>query len=160
MLSSTQLIAKYGNPVSDTATFEANWMIMWNMPDDIHVLIPHLPKVIYLNKDIVVKTEAVLRALIAAGVHTEIKTYDGCFVIRDQRGSTSISSHAFGISFDLNAAWNPFKIRTTETDAQWAVVRSQIVKWSPQFLQVWRDAGWFCGADWNHRIDGMHMECF
>lgn len=160
MLNTAQLIAKYGNPVTDTAAFEAKWMIQWTVPGDIHAFIPHIPKIIYLNRDIALKTEVVFRALIAANVHTEIKTWDGCFVVRNQRGSTSISSHAFGISFDMNASWNPFKIRKKETDAQWAIVRSQIVKWSPKFLQVWRDAGWFCGADWNTRIDGMHLECF
>ena len=160
MLTTAQLIAKYGNPVTDTAAFEAKWMTVWVMPDEIHTQIPHLPKAIYLNRDIIVKTEAVLRALIATGVHTEIKTWDGCFVVRKQRGSTSISSHAFGISFDENAAWNPFRIRKKETDDQWELIRSQIVQWSPTFLQVWRDAGWFCGADWIQRIDGMHFQGF
>lgn len=158
MISIEQFIAKYGNPEVDAKTFEDKWMEEWTMPDDLHVLIPVLPKVIYLNKDIAQPTEITLRALVAANVHKEIKTYEGCWVIRNQRGSTKPSTHGLGIAYDLNSPWNPFKIRGNETDAQWAQVRKDIVKWSPAFLQIWRDTGWSCGADWNHRIDGMHFQ--
>lgn len=158
MLNTAQLETKYGNPVVNTKTFEVTWMIMWNMPADLVPYFPHLPSRIYLNKDIAVPFETILRALVANGTYTEIKLWDGCWVLRNQRGSTVISTHAFGISCDLNAPWNPFEIRTTQTDAEWEVIRSQIVKWSPQFLQTWRDNHWICGADWMHRIDGMHFE--
>ena len=158
MLNTTQLEKKYGNPEVNLSSFELAWMFMWDMPADLIPYFPHLPSRIYMNKDTAAPFEVVLRGLVANGCYTEIKTFDGWFNVRNQRASTSISIHAFGLGPDLNAAWNPFRIRGRETDAEWEVIRTQIVKWSPKFLQTWRDAGWICGADWFHRIDGMHFE--
>lgn len=158
MLNSTQLIKKYGNPEVNAKSFEIAWLIMWDMPKDLIPYFPHVPSRIYLNKDIAIPFENVLIALVANATYTEIKTFNGEWVIRNQRGSTSVSTHAFGLSFDFNSAWNPFRIRAKETDAEWEAVREKIVQWSPRFLQTWRDNHWICGADWNHRIDGMHFE--
>ncbi|MBO9617342.1 MAG: M15 family metallopeptidase [Dyadobacter sp.] len=144
MKTQAQLIAKFGNPEINRLPFENKWMKVWIVPADIRKAIPAMPQKIYLNKLIEAPLDKTLRRLIALGLHEEIKTWDGCFNIRKKRGSGGISAHAFGIAVDLNAATNPFRGSVT---------------WSAQFLKVWRDIGWICGADWSAASrDGMHFQ--
>lgn len=144
MKTTQDLLARYGNPVNNQKLFETKWMITWVVPDDIHIIIPHLPAHIYLNRDIAVSFEKILRKLIAANVHTEIRTWDGCFNVRSQVGSTTISRHSWGIALDMNAAWNKLYGK---------------VSWSDTFLNICRnEPGWILGADFYSRKDGMHFE--
>ncbi len=144
MKTQSQLIKQFGNPEINRLPFENKWMKVWIVPADIREEIPCMPAKIYLNRLIEVPLNMALRKLIALGLHTEIKTWDGCFNIRQKRGSSGISAHAFGIAVDINAATNPFKGKVT---------------WSAAFLQVWRDLGWICGADWSPASkDGMHFQ--
>jgi hypothetical protein len=140
----TQLIKKFGNPVQNNRLFEAKWMEIWTVPAALEKAIPCLPTKIYINKLVRPHLEKTLQDLIAAKLHTEIVTYDGCFNIRTKRGSSGISSHAFGIAVDFNAQTNPFRGKVT---------------WSERFLTVWRNNGWICGADWSDASkDGMHFQ--
>lgn len=143
MKTAAELLARYGNPINNPKTFAAKWITMWKIPDDIHTAIPHLPFHFEINKDIQKPLEDTLRKLISLRLHVEIKTYDGCWVIRNQRGSASISRHAWGIALDLNQADNPLYGKTS---------------WSQTFLNVWRNNGWVCGADFHSRKDAMHFE--
>lgn len=139
-----QLIERYGNPIIHTHEFESKWMIMYVLSDNIHKAIPVFPAHIYMNKDIVEPFENTCNYLIEKGLHREIKTWDGCFNVRAQRGTTTaISRHSFGIALDINASWNALY---------------GTVNWSEEFLNVWRNTGWICGADFHSRIDGMHFE--
>lgn len=155
-MTTQQLIAKFGNPTTDQLRFERTWMVLWVVPSDIRSAIPALPARIYLNKQIQPHLERTLRALIAKGLHKQIQTYDGCFVVRKQRGSNAISRHSFGIAIDLNAAWNPLVRNVTAATRK--KLRAEKVTWSEEFLQVWRDNGWNCGADWVNSLDGMHFQ--
>lgn len=141
--TTAQLIARYGNPFTDQQKFESDWMVVYVLPLDIHTRIPVLPPHIYVNRDIIQRFEATLYALIAANLYQEIRTWDGCFNVRRQRGSTTISRHAFGIALDINSAWNKL---------------NGAISWSEDFLNVWRNTGWICGADFHTRIDAMHFE--
>lgn len=155
-MTQSQLISKYGNPVTDQLAFERANMISWDIPADINAAIPPLPNRIYINKVILAPMEAALRACIAEGVHTEIRTWNGCFVVRKQRKSNSISLHSFGAAVDMNAAWNPLVTGITPQTRD--ALRKKNVSWSEKFLDCWRHVGWSCGADWNTRLDGMHFE--
>lgn len=142
--TTSELIARYGNPVTDTATFEAAWMKVYILQDNVHTAIPVLPNHIYVNKDIVARLEITLNTLIEKGLHREIKTWDGCFNVRSQRNAPeTISRHAFGIAIDLNSTWNPL---------------NGAISWTEDFLNVWRNTGWICGADFHTRVDAMHFE--
>ncbi|SDE82231.1 D-alanyl-D-alanine carboxypeptidase [Dyadobacter soli] len=144
MKTQAQLIAKFGDPYNERLRFENKWMKVWIVPVDIREAIPAMPAKIYLNKLMEAPLDKALRRLISLGLHVEIKTWDGCFNIRKKRGSSGISAHAWGIAVDMNAATNPFKGKVT---------------WSAKFLQVWRDIGWICGADWSAASkDGMHFQ--
>ena len=131
-------------------------MVLYDIPDHLNKAIPVLPNRIYINKICVEPFTKVLTELVAKGLHTEIKTYDGCFNIRKSRGTNVISMHSFGIALDFNAAWNPL-VRGV-TAATRPQLRKRVVKWSENFLQVWRDNGFECGADWVSVLDGMHFE--
>ena len=141
--TTSELLARYGNPLTSQLKFERTWMMTYVLLPGVHSAIPCLPLHIYMNKDIVMRFENTLNSLIEARLHTEIKTWDGCFNPRKQRGSSTISRHAFGVAIDINAAWNKLNGE---------------VNWSEDFLNVWRNAGWICGADFHSRKDGMHFE--
>lgn len=143
MKTQAQLIKLYGNPATNQPEFERNWMVIWDIPDDINAIIKPLPNRMYCHKALVVPLEKTFRALIAKGLHKEIRTYDGCFNVRKKRGLSTLSVHAFGLAVDLNAAWNPLGGKVT---------------WSKEFVDVWRAQGWTCGADWTTRKDGMHFQ--
>jgi hypothetical protein len=155
-MTTQQLIAKLGNPVTNQLAFEHQHMILWDVPALINIEILPIPNRIYVNKRIVAPLESTFRRLIAEGVHQEIKTWDGCFVVRKQRGSTAISRHSFGLAVDMNAAWNPL-VRGVTPDTRTALRKAK-VQWSEKFLDCWRGEGWDCGADWNTVLDGMHFQ--
>lgn len=156
MSKTNRCVKLFGNPTIDRLTFERKHMVLYDIPQDINDAIKALPNKIYLNKVIQEPLTKVFRELIDKGLHDEIKTYDGCFNIRKQRGSSAISMHSFGIAIDLNAAWNPL-IRRIDA-SQRSAVRAKAVQWSDAFLQVWRDNNFECGADWMSVLDGMHFE--
>ena len=144
MKTQKQLIAKFGDPSKDNITFERAWMQVYKVPADIRKAIPVLPGKIYLNRLIADRLDVTFRDLIFTELHTEIKTWDGCFNIRKKKGLSTLSLHAFGLAVDLNAAWNGL---------------GKKVAWSDEFIHIWRVNGWTCGADWKgSRIDGMHFQ--
>jgi hypothetical protein len=115
-----------------------------------------IPKRIYCNKMMVSPLLRVLQELNEESLLDEIKTWDGLYNLRYMRGSKSVlSRHSWGLAVDLNATWNPLVKVTPQNRAQ---LRKKHVKWSEKFLQVWRDNGFDCGADWKDRLDGMHFE--
>ncbi len=141
------LYTRYGNPFINQATFQKRWMTIWEVPNHIRLAIPCLPEKIYTNTDALPLLKNVFEILIQVGVAHEIKSYDGCFNVRAIRNSKKFvpSRHAFGIAFDFNAAENP--------------LGKDVCTWSEAFLQVWRDCGFVCGADWKMpRRDSMHFE--
>lgn len=156
MITTKKLKEVFGDPFEDRLTFERNFMVLLLVPEEIRMKIPVLPQKIYINKVAAPKLLAAFREIIRSGLQNEIKTYDGCFVIRRQRQSNVISRHSYGIAIDLNAAWNPL-IRGVKSEDH-AALRKKHVQWSEKFLDCWRKTGWVCGADWRTSIDGMHFE--
>lgn len=148
-----KMIEYYGNPVEDNVTFEHKWMMLYHLPGSITNNIKNIPAKIYCNKEFIPPLQDILLELIKRNLHSEIKTYDGCFCIRCQRGSTVPSVHSFSMAIDLNAHDNPFG-HTTEQDVQ-----SGLQPFSEEFVQCWRDMGWVCGRDFGRgRNDDMHFE--
>jgi hypothetical protein len=88
----------------------------------------------------------------AAGLHREIKTFDGCYSDRDVRGSAAISLHAWAAAIDLNAACDGMVEHPT--------VRQRMGEWSPEFIQIMKEAGLFYGGDFISRADPMHWAMF
>ena len=135
MLTPEICFNKYGDP-----TKERN-MILWDVPD--HLEIGVIPKRLYCNKDIIKPLEAAFVRLIETGFVKELKTFDGCFNIRFQRGSLSKASlHSWGVAIDVNAAWNGLGVEP---------------KLSSGFVKCFTDSGFEWGGTWR-RKDGMHFQ--
>lgn len=135
MVTPEQCLAKYGKPEA------AKNMLVWDIPTELEV--GFIPKKLYCNKDIIAPLAAAIKALIDTGKIKDLKTFDGCFNIRLQRGSrTKYSLHSWGIAIDLNAAWNGLGKEPTLSSA---------------FVKCFTDNGFDWGGTWQ-RKDGMHFQ--
>ena len=134
MITSQQALKKYGNP-----TLEKN-MIVWDVPANLEIGV--IPKKIYCNKDMVAPLTSAFQNLISTGKVNELKTWDGCFCIRNKRGLSSMSLHSWGIAVDVNAAWN-------------SLGKEPVL--SKEFVKCFTDAGFDWGGNWT-RKDGMHFQ--
>lgn len=138
MITDTKAREKYGEP--DVA-FEQKWMTLYHVPEQLQL--GAIPKRIYMNKDMVIPFTNFLELVRRAGIGHEIRTWDGCFNVRRQRGSLYRSSlHSWGIAFDINAAWN--QLGKTPT-------------LSLEMVRCIKQAGFDWGGDWK-RKDGMHSQ--
>lgn len=97
---------------------------------------------VYCNKDLSKPLVDTLELLHIKGLLNEIRTFDGCFNVRDTRGVPGRASmHAWGMAIDFNAQTNKLGCEPS---------------WSKEFLDTMRKMGWCVGADF-HRQDGMHF---
>jgi len=143
MTAQQQLTAKYGEPdhahvVSSCET--------WNVQQEF----PWFPaKAFLINKDFRALLTKAFKALEAAGLQGEIKTYDGCYNDRPVRGASSVSSlHAWAAAIDLNAKTNGMVENPTPDQRRGS--------WSQAFINTMKAAGVFYGGDFHHRADPMH----
>ena len=150
MSASRNIMQKYGPP--DDHYF-AKYGMTWNVVEDFkwseNILIMDTVKPlkrILINKEFQSKLKTAFTNLERAGLHTEIKTYDGCYNNRSVRGSESKSLHAWAMAIDLNASLE--KLGQSGTH------------WSAQFVAIMKAAGLFWGGDWRGRKDNMHFALF
>jgi hypothetical protein len=68
------------------------------------------------------------------------------FAPRTIGGNHRISRHALGLAIDINPAQNPYRGDGT-----------LITDMPPWFVQIWRDAGFCWGGDWEDSKDPMHF---
>ena len=147
MVTSTDCIKKYGIPYDNPDTspnenmlFESRWMTLWDVPANLEI--GAIPKKIYCNKDLVAPLEQAFKNLIDRKKVEELKTWGGCFNIRNKRGLSTLSLHSWGIAIDVNAAWNGL---------------GREPQLSPEFVKCFTDAGFEWGGTWG-RKDGMHFQ--
>lgn len=138
MVTSKQCWDKWGDPT--TREDEGKYMVIWDVPT--HLEIGVIPKRIYCNKLMVGPLTQAFTNLIERGFVKELKTWDGCFNIRNKRGLKSHSLHSWGIAVDVNAAWNGL---------------GREPQLSAGFVKCFTDAGFNWGGTWT-RKDGMHFQ--
>lgn len=98
---------------------------------------------IYCNKAMHPALTEALGNLVFRGYLKELNTFDGGFNIRDVRGVPGrLSTHAYGLAIDLNAAENPLG---SESKLSW------------EFVKCWTDAGFVWGGVFS-RPDPMHFQ--
>lgn len=135
MVTPAQALAKYGQPEKQKN------MVLWDVPE--HLEIGVIPKRLYCNRDMIIPLTKAFGALISTGKVKELKTFDGCFNIRLQRGSrTAASLHSWGIAIDVNAAWNGL---------------GKDPQLSAGFVKCFTDNGFDWGGNFK-RLDGMHFQ--
>ena len=150
MVTSQQALKKYGDPTLDST--QSKWFELWLVPTDIQQAFSHVkfsavgtigfPKKIFVNKDFKPVLEKALRNIIDRDLTKELKTWDGCFMIRSKRGLSSMSLHSWAIACDVNQAENQLNM---------------VPKLSPEFVKCFIDAGCDWGGTWT-RKDGMHFQ--
>jgi peptidoglycan hydrolase-like protein with peptidoglycan-binding domain len=85
-----------------------------------------------------------------ANLLDRILTFDGAFVPRFIRGSTTVlSNHAFGSAFDINADENPLGARPALVGQRGA---------TRELVPLANKSGFFWGGHFGSRQDGMHFE--
>lgn len=146
MSAQQQLLSLYGPP--DKAYLNkhcVNWAVQGHFP--------WFPaKSFLVNVDFMHKLIIAFLAMEKAGIHTEIKTYDGCYNDRSVRGKDTTSLHAWAAALDLNAADNPM---TMSPDP-----KLRHGTWSPLFIQIMIGSGIYFGGNWKSRADPMHWGLF
>lgn len=138
MVTSKQCFNKWGDPL--TREDEGKYMVIFDVPT--HLEIGVIPKKIYCNKVLIEPLTLAFNNLINRGFVKELKTWDGCFNVRNKRGLNSYSLHSWGIAIDINAAWNGL---------------NKIPQLSSGFVKCFTDAGFDWGGTWT-RKDGMHFQ--
>lgn len=149
-MTSKQALKKYGDPF--LLQTQQKTMTTWQVPSKLLEAFAHVrfsavgtigfPKKIFCNNDFKPLLEKALNNVVDRGLAKEMKTWDGCFVIRSKRGLSSLSMHSWGLAVDINAFENQL---------------NQKPNISPQFVKCFTDAGLEWGGNWK-RLDAMHYE--
>ena len=149
-MTSKQALKKYGDPF--LLQTQQKTMSTWQVPSKLLEAFAHVrfsavgtigfPKKIFCNNDFKPLLEKALNNVVDRGLAKEMVSYDGCFVIRNKRGLSSLSMHSWGLAVDINAFENQL---------------NQKPNISPQFVKCFTDAGLEWGGNWK-RLDGMHYE--
>lgn len=150
-ITPTQALRLFGQPGDPKA--ESKYMTRWAVPEDIQSALRHVrftamgtigfPKAIYMNKMLQKPLEAALRCLISKGLASELKTWDGCYIVRNSRGSNVWSLHAWGLAIDVNAATNRLGQKPTLSSG---------------FVSCFTENGFNWGGRFRNMPDGMHFE--
>lgn len=135
MIRTEDCIHRYGTPSQTNAC-----MVLWNVPIELQV--GNLPKRVYCSKDLVIPLQKAFHSLIETGKVQELKSWDGCFNIRNIAGSNLASLHSWGVAIDVNAAENGLGV---------------IPKLSPEFVDCFTKNGFDWGGRFT-RLDGMHFQ--
>jgi len=132
----------------------------WATNNITSIIVPQLSGVtgasksgmIQVHSKIANQTVALFHAWEDAGLTDRIITWGGSWVPRFIRGSrTSLSNHAWGTAFDINAQWNGLGMKPAIVGQKGCV--RELVDVAVQFGFYW--GGWF-----PNRPDGMHFEAF
>lgn len=146
-MTESDALGKYGEIVNDVWSNEAKFCSVILVPDDIS------PKwinsatgkpttKIYCNKDLAVCLFKAFKNIRDRKLISQLKTFDGCFCIRDIRGVPGqMSAHSYAIAIDINASTN--KLGTPGDMTQ-------------DLAQCFLDAGLVWGKNFS-RSDPMHM---
>lgn len=148
LLSYEEAVQRYGPIVDLKWEKQSNYCSILQVPDFIYTRLVNSATSrptthIYCNNDF---GGALLEAFYNIknnNLLDELKTFDGCFQIRDVRGVPGkISAHAYAMAIDLNAATNALN---AEGDMK------------PGFVKCFTDVGFIWGGSFT-RKDPMHFQ--
>lgn len=134
-ITAKQAFEKFGDPTTE------RHMVVWDVPAKLRI--KGVPARIYCNKLLVEPLKRAFELIISRGLSDQIRSWDGCFNIRKQRGSwLTMSLHSWGLAIDINASWNGLgKVPTI----------------SKELVACFVEAGFEWGGNWK-RQDGMHFQ--
>jgi hypothetical protein len=139
--------SRYGEIHNGVWGQESHWCSLLEIPEEIcrnwvnsatGFAVSH----IYCNKDFQPHLLAALSNLQNDELLSELKTFDGCFMIRDVRAEPGrVSAHSYAIAIDINAFENQLGHPTSFT---------------PAFIRAFVKAGFIWGGNFK-RCDPMHF---
>ena len=141
MITSTECLAKFGDPTDDKQrlAFEQKWMTLWTPPPGI----PAMPRRVYCHKYLLPLLHQWHDNVVDAKLQDEVRTWDGCYCIRPSKSNNlSLSRHSWGLAFDINASWNRY---------------GQLPSMTPELVRCGTQSGLTWGGAWK-KPDGMHFE--
>jgi D-alanyl-D-alanine carboxypeptidase-like protein/putative peptidoglycan binding protein len=130
----------------------------WESENIVKVVVPQLPGIkgapssgtVRFHRLAAKQLQALFKAWSKAHLLDRIVTWDGSFVARFIRGSTTVlSNHAFGSAFDINAALNPLGVEPAFPGKPGCV---------HDLVRIAHDHGFYWGGHFASRRDGMHFE--
>ncbi len=155
MTTRAACVERYGpiDFISRTWPNQSKWMAMLEVPREWFptwtVLDSKIPvKHIYCNIDMHKPLISALQSVYALKLGGELHTFDGCFNIRQVRGSNMFSAHSYGLALDIYAKRNlmGYVLRTS---------------FSPAFVKCFTEQGLAWGGNFRGRKDPMHFSyCF
>jgi hypothetical protein len=141
----SEAIERYGEIADGVWVNEARWCVLQPVPTDLNCSNTATGKPlvhIYCNKDIATPLWVALQNVINRGLVQQLKTFDGCLNVREVRGMDSLSTHAYGLGLDFNAASNPL---------------GGPGDMNPELVSCFTDAGFVWGGEFHTRPDPMHF---
>jgi len=135
--------ARYGIIQNGVWADEAKWCFSYVIPAGISLINCDggIQKHIYCNKDMVFALDRAFKNVLTRGLSGQLKTFDGCLMVRDVRGEPGkVSAHAYALAIDLNAATNGLGKKPMM---------------SPELVACFTEVGFAWGGNFS-RLDGMH----
>ena len=156
LVSNADRVAQFGEfkfKLNDACPGEIIITDDWESKNIVKSTIPFSGgKTVRMNKKIVKQFEGLWQAWQSAGLLNRVLTWDGGFVPRFVRGSTTLlSNHSWGTAFDLNAAYNGLGKQPALVGEKGCI--RELIPLANQF-------GWYAGAHFKSRPDGMHFEVY
>lgn len=138
---------RYGKIAFGKWEDEAKWMANFFVPPDIaarwyNTATGKPTNKIYCNTDMHQALLLAFNFIRDRALIKELKTFDGCFSIRQVRGGASMSTHSYGLAIDINAKENALGAEPSM---------------SPELVKCFTDAGFTWGGNFA-RKDGMHLQ--
>lgn len=130
----------------------------WEQDNIVNVAIPQLrtqlgaaaPKTMRFHRLAANQLQTLWAAWEQAGLLDRVSSYAGAFVPRFIRGSSkTLSNHAFGSAFDINAPENPLGARPALVGQPGSV---------RELVPIAHRHGFYWGGHFSSRPDGMHFE--
>lgn len=111
IMSLVQARARYGAINNGVWGDESKWCSLIEIPAGLESWINTLTGKpvahVYCNNDMAPALLKALGLVISRGLASQLKTFDGCFMIRDVRAiPNQLSAHAYAGAIDLNASTN------------------------------------------------------
>ncbi len=130
-------------------TWEADNLITVDIPQLAHIGRPLQNTKARMHRKAALPMQKLWAAWEAASLLRLVKTWDGLFNARTIGMSGTVSNHAFGCAFDINAASNPWG-GNIPTVGQPGSIR--------ELVPLANQHGFFWGGHYKGKKDGMHFE--
>lgn len=124
-------------------TREKEFLVTYNVPKEFNLKFNGLPvKHISVNKVMLPAFTLAMNNVKNNNLASELKTFDGCFMVRNTRGADLQSVHSWALAVDFNASTNKLGV---------------IGDMSTRVVSCFERAGFVWGGDFK-RMDYQHFQ--